>query len=341
MSIRPIKKIKVSEEAPEQPLNEDPFFGLSTIPEFLNMAYIQEVETRYISVIETMILRVTSEDSEKMWIYGPKKISDHIIAVVANATAKYVETLQKKSVFDIENIYLLDLSGNSEKSTRSILYRILEKASPLGIVNNKFMFQIPRVFDMLKLDKRIVSRMDGIKVYVKELDKNAYLKVFSSVIEVLKNREEEYQKRSVVFDFKRIEKGLEDFVHYAYLIDNSYEGMSLKLFKYLYGIQEPNPYKLLNPVHLVILMAATIKRVTFCSVYEEFERRVTAVPHIKKVSKDVVYRRLTDLMGLGMIARGYFTSDRLELEAEIISRDEVYLKVMLERIKKYWTRLPA
>ncbi|KAI5146988.1 hypothetical protein NEPAR07_2483, partial [Nematocida parisii] len=35
--------------------------------------------------------------------------------------------------------------------------------------------------------------------------------------------------------------------------------------------------------------------------------------------------------------RGYFTSDRIELESEILSRDEIYLKVMLERVKKFWT----
>ncbi|KAI5191977.1 hypothetical protein NEMIN01_1761 [Nematocida minor] len=337
MTIRPIKKIKVEQEN-EQPVNEDPFHGLSTIPEILNMAYAQEVETRYISVIETIILRLNSEESEKIWIYGPKKITDHITAVVANVTARSLDALVKKISYDIENIHLFDLSSNSLKKTRSILYRVLEKTNPLGMAKSKFIFQIPRVADMMKLDKRIVSRMDGIKAYVKELQENAYIKIFSRVIEVLKEKEEEYGKKSVSFDFPRINSNLEEFVHFSYLMDNSYEGMSLRFFKYIYDVKEPNPYKLLNSIHLIILMAATIKRVTLCSVYEEFERRVNNVPHFKKISKDTVFRRLTDLMSLGLIARGYFTSDRLELEAEILSRDEVYLKVMLERVKKYWTK---
>ncbi|KAI5161448.1 hypothetical protein NEAUS03_1607 [Nematocida ausubeli] len=338
MTIRPIKKIKVAEAAkPDEVLPEDPFAGLTTVPEYLNMAYTQEIETRYISLIETLILRVKSEESQKIWIYGPKKISDHIIEILSNAAAMQVEILQKKLIFDPANIYLMDLSHTSIKSSRSVLYRILERTSPLSIQKNKFIFQIPRVIDMMKLDKRIVSRMDGVKAYVKELTEKEYFKIFSRVLEVLKIKEKEYRAKSVVLDLAKIQKGLDVFVHSAYLVDNSYEGMSIKFYKYLYDVQEPNPYKMLSSVHLIILMAATVKRVTLCSVFEEFERRVANVPHFKKVSKDCVFRRLTDLMSLNLVARGYFTSDRLELEAEILSRDEIYLKVMLERVKKFWT----
>lgn len=337
MDIRPIKKIKVSQETADTTVHEDPFQEIHIIPDLLEMAYSQEVETRYLSVIETIILRLNSEDGEKIWVYGPKKISSHIVAVVSNVTVRPIDILGTQTNFLTNNIYLFDLSDSSLKKSRSILYKVLEKTNPLDVIKTKFMFQIPRVADMHKLDKRIVSRMDGIKVYVKEIQESGYIKIFSRVIEVLKSREEEYAKKAVAFDFKKIEDGLEEFVHYSYLMDNSYERMSLRFYKYLYGINEPSPYKLLNSIHLIILMAATIKRVTLCSVYEEFERRVSNIPHFKKVSKDVVFRRLTDLMSLGLMARGYFTSDRLELEAEIISRDEVYLKVMLERVKKYWT----
>lgn len=337
MTIRPIKKIKVVQEDAEQQVNEDPFQDINTIPELLEMAYAQEIETKYLSVIETIILRLNSEDNEKIWIYGPNKISKHITRVVSNVTARAAENLVPKLYYPPESIHLFDLSVNSLKKSRSVLYKVLEKTNPQYNIKSKFIFQIPRVADMLKLDKRIVSRMDGIKVYVKEIQESGYIKIFSRIIEVLKSREEVYAKRQVVFDFSRIENGLSDFVYYSYLIDNSYEGMSIRFYKYIYDVKDPSPYKLLNSIHLIILMAATIKRVTLCSVYEEFERRVNNIPHFKKISKDTVFRRLTDLMSLGLIARGYFTSDRLELEAEIISRDEVYLKVMLERVKKYWS----
>ncbi|KAI5166132.1 hypothetical protein NEIRO03_1003 [Nematocida sp. AWRm78] len=327
MSIRPIKKIKISQEKEEV---LDPFAAVSTIPEYLSIAYTQEIETRYISLIETLILRINSEESQKIWIYGPKRISDHIIKILAVSSAKNIEPLLKKHIFDSSNIYLLDLSNNSVRASRTVLYRILEKASPLSLLNNKFIFQIPRVADMLTLDKRIVSRMDGVKAYVKELSQTEYFKIFSRVIDIIKARHD-------IPDINRVSSGLDDFIKYSYMVDNTYEGLSIKFYKYLYNVQEPNPYKLLSSVHLIILMAASVKRVTLCSVFEEFERRISYVPHFKKVSKDCVFRRLTDLMSLNLIARGYFTSDRIELESEILSRDEIYLKVMLERVKKFWT----
>ncbi|KAH9386583.1 uncharacterized protein NEMAJ01_1479 [Nematocida major] len=339
MTIRPIKKIKLPQESVESSVVDDPFSKLSTVPELLGMAYIQEVEARYISVIETIILRINSDLSEKVWVYGPRKITSHIISVISNVTGKPLEILNKKSACEKDSLYFLDMSSSTMKSGRSILYRILEKGAPSGSKKTKFIFQIPRVSDMMKLDKRIVSRMDGVKAYVKELREKEYLKIFSTVIEILKARVEEYAKKGVQFNFQRIEEKLEEFVHFAYLMDNTYEGMSLRFFKFIYEVEEAKPYALLNSIHLIILLSATVKRVTLCSVYDEFERRVANQAHLKRTRKDTVFRRLTDLMSTGLIARGYFTSDRQELEAEVLSRNEVSLKVMLDRVKSHWGRL--
>ncbi|KAI5181282.1 hypothetical protein NEOKW01_1501 [Nematocida sp. AWRm80] len=300
------------------------------LSEMLDIAYAQEIETKYISVIETLILKLFSNDLEKIWLYGPKIASDHIIRVISNATARQVATFRRRTKYNIQNIYQFDIGAYPTVIVRNSLYKMLEKTNPLEILGNKFIFQISSTTAINKLDKRITSRMEGTKVYIKEFNEKEYNVIFSRTIEALKERSPE------AFDYPEILKGLEEFIHKSHLIDNGYKSMKMRFFKYLYQIEEPNIYSILNSIHLIILLASTIKRITFSGVYEEFERRVSNISHFKTVSKDIVFRRTSELMELGLIARGYFVQDLQELELEIHKREEVYLKVILERVKRFW-----
>lgn len=335
MAIRPIKKLRVpQEEEKEQP---DALQEANTLPEMVEAARLQEVEAKHVETIETLILAMQGPETQKIWLYGSKKILEHVMMIVSNTTAMGIEPLRKRSNPPLGSIHLLDISANAAITVRSLLYHTLEQARPVEVMGNKFVFQLSSTADINKLEKRVLSRSEGIRVYVPNFDETDYLKMFSRVVERLKQRASGGEGDSAAgVDLGAVEAGLARFVQTAYLVDNSSEGMEVQFYRYLYQVEEASPYALLNPIHLIILLFSTIKRTTLSSVYEEFERRTSMLAHFKRVDRNIVYRRLTDLNELGMIARGYFIHDRVELEEEVLRRNEVYLKVMLERIKKHW-----
>jgi len=328
MTLHPVKKTKLAEGAAA----EESLSAVESLKEMLEMAHAQEVETRYIGVIETLKLAI-SEKNSKVWMYGPKRTTDLIIGVVLKSFNMRSSPLKKRLHYEKDLVYLFDLSSAAPGGVRAILYKVLEATAERKDEEKevgKFIFQIPRVTDINKLDKRIGSRMEGTKIWIKELQEKDYLRIFSRVIETLRER------KNSAFDFENVNQGLSKFVHSSYLIDSTFEGMCVRFYKYMYRIEEPEVYSLLNPVHLIILMTSSIKRSNLSSVYEEFERRTAGLAHFKKIEKDTVHRRLTDLMELGLVARGFFMSDKSQLEMEVLKRDEIYLKVILERIKRLW-----
>ncbi|KAI5190355.1 hypothetical protein NECID01_0947 [Nematocida sp. AWRm77] len=353
MPIHPVKKLCMDQQ--EEKEEENPLLGAETLPEILEIACIQEIEAKHLSIIETLILAIQNKETQKIWMYGEKKVQDHILAIVSNTVGMRLEPLRKKSEYNVKNIYVLDLSSINTIIARGVLYKTLEKVSPIDILGNKFIFQLTSIADVNKLEKRIISRCEGIKVYAQGFKEKDYLTIFSRALELMKARAREASSTSMNtsvnaetdpstdadtdtgIDFKYVEENLMEFIRTAYLVDTGCDFMFEKFYRFLYRIEDYSPYSLLNSVHLIILLFSTIKRTTLSSVYEEFKRRTSVLAHFKRVDRNIVYRRLTDLTELGMIARGFFIHDRLELEEEVNRRKEVYLRVMLEQIKKHWT----
>ncbi|KAI5173157.1 hypothetical protein NEFER03_2126 [Nematocida sp. LUAm3] len=356
--VQPIKKIKIDVSDVEEEM--DPLEEAQTLPEMLLAAYTQEIDAKYLSVIETLILKMQSEETQRVWMYGVKTISDRIVEVVSNATAMSVEPFRRRTIYDARNIYLFDLYSATPCTVRSSLYRILEKTNPMDIIGSKMIIQIPTIADAAKLDRRIISRMDGLKVFIREIEEEGYYKMFSRVVEKMgsllsafqenpEESENEEKESMLLKNIKKIENmpfpshnsqkildGLRGMTSYAYSIDSSYEAMSLYFYRYIYSIPNVDLYAGLNSVHLILLLIGTIKRITLVSCYEEFERRTSSIFHFKSLSRDIIYRRHADLVELGLLTRGYFMSDRADLEREVQRREEVYLKVFLEKVKRHW-----
>ncbi|KAI5185063.1 hypothetical protein NEHOM01_0568 [Nematocida homosporus] len=378
--MQPIKKIKMVLDKEEM---EDPLACALTVPEMIEAAAGQEIESKYLPILETLILCMQTKECVKLWMYGPKRISQHILAVVAGESALNVEVFRRRLQYDPNSLYVFDLNETGQVAVRSMLYKILENTNPVAIRGCKFAFLIPTLTDIAKLDKRIISRMDGVKVYVQEFAEEDYLKVFSRVIERMKGRyleEKENRGRinkprrigevinviqdvvdfsgnaSVVcdlpplvveeesgfeFDFATIDRELVDMIRQAYLVDNTFDGMVIKFYKLIYRVEDPQPYSILNPIHLVIALTSTAKRTTLSCVYEEFVRRTAGIPYFRQASQDIVHRRMIDLLDLGIVSRGYFQQNTADLESAVHSRSEVYLKVMLERVKRHWKDIPG
>lgn len=364
--MRPVKKPKTQASSralkrtppgrDKQPPVRHPQGGSCSIPEGVYAAYIQEIEKKYLSVINSLCGLLSDQETHKVWMYGPLQISSYVLSVVSDRSGKEIEVLRQKSAHDKEKIHVLDLSSTTTQTTRSIVYRILERSTSEQLKGAKLFFQIPTAGDMPKLDKRILSRMEGTKIYFQDLDKEAYLKVFKKVVKGLKagylrKEKQETQDNRVYlglkplsipclpeYDYKRIEDGLAEEIERSYMVDNSFSGMELRFYRYLYGITEKSPFVMLNSLHMTIVIASTVKRVAFSNVYDEFEKKVAETPHLKRASKDNVGRRMVDLIDAGIVSKGSYTQDHTDLEKEVLGREEVFLKILLERTKRQWKK---
>lgn len=158
-------------------------------------------------------------------------------------------------------------------------------------------FIFPSLSSVDAIEKRVRSRMSSIHVYIRRI------------------QPEDLADRSL------------ETLH-KYSINNNYH----TLYSHTYNTK----YKMLNSIHLLLLILSSFKRLTVQTVYEEFSKITANVKSLKKTTKSTVLRRYYDLLETESIVSGSFIGSLSEVEQEVLERQDVILQVILQKHKKYF-----